>query len=488
MRKYFSILLFFLLLGCNQTPKRTLPTIDTENIETGDPGDGNGDDTVVERPSGALSFDATTSCACLSGIALTGSHCDNYCAVRNTANPILYLNGTLGSEIMDHTSLGSLTSWCSAILDENNPSCVLELYSTSTGQVQTVVDFNILDSGNTPQIQADLTSVGDDTYIAYFKEVSSAAISQAFQFTLNRTPSSPGVGGPLIMTNIASYVCLQSQGTVTNGTPHQSISIKNHFYYSPRHVPQVNSTDPYITCETNTTPTSLIDLDSDHFYLWSENDARFGDLDNSGSEDIEDTLNALTGEQRDYFFPLSWPNGPSFTGASTSEILGFVMYPFLDSQSVGSPLHRTFCPSNDDFSSSSNVMQSLSLFLGVETEALYLAKREDMVLNVGGTLTYAADDYIFITRSQVEDAWFYYDSYGSPQIVQDDDDLITHEIMFYYPVNPDPLNATTPIAGAKLYKIKHPSELASNAPQSNVPNIPLGSLGDRKIGCVPKIP
>ncbi len=189
------------------------------------------------------------------------------------------------------------------------------------------------------------------------------------------------------------------------------------------------------------------------------------------------------------FGEFRWPSAPanpstsdgaSAGGAASptqAPLLGFFMQPWIDS-STG----RGYCPKQAQYNGTDPLFRILKEVVGVDTEGLYIALKEEEILNTSsGTAVPAPQDILFIREGLLRQIWFYYEN--GQHFTPNDTTANQKTIMFYWPA--DPVNPYVKKSTQKIYTIRASDSLsaAQNAGALRTSIRPP----DKRFGCVPAI-
>jgi hypothetical protein len=137
-----------------------------------------------------------------------------------------------------------------------------------------------------------------------------------------------------------------------------------------------------------------------------------------------------------------------------------------------------YCPTQTQYNSNEPLFKILKIYIGVDTEGIYLALRDpESYKDQSGTLIKAPDSYILLRESLLKKIWFYFENgrhYTPTESIAGDKTL-----MFYWP--PDITYPYIKKPGQRIYTVKHLSELNSTGTGPRPEYVP----SDRRIGCIP---
>ncbi len=277
------------------------------------------------------------------------------------------------------------------------------------------------------------------------------------------------------VSNMHRYTCIQRSGSYSGGDNEYTSSVRMHFNYNENSMPSsLPFGNRFLFCHDvqrygeNDNP--LFPRLEDHRsnLIWSNQDPLFFDLNQNGKRDILDNINydlEIAGHsplRRDAFRAFQISTSP----ISTESTIGFYLRPFINNYTV-----QSFCPKSADYQSSNKLMQVLGKHIEVNTEALYRAKREPVILyDDNGNAIAAPDDFLYLSKSEIEKVWFYYENGAHYQV----DPSTQHRktLRFYWPIDIE--NPYVKKAAQKMYTI---------VPDDGAYNLAT----DKRIGCVPSL-
>lgn len=447
-----------LISSCSEQVPRDRPTFSPFQSEVSSSDDGE-DDTeevaeqaIPERPSGAV-FIKSDACGCLAGEAITyGSNCPALCQQKGTtvAESTLYFNVDLGPEV-ELTDLKDFKGWCSTpIINPNtgeavagNPACIVEA-KDENGNVASL-NFNPKSSSATVNIDSLAT---DMTYRISVVETTSGARSDTIQIRKVSVPITDPVMGPLRLMPVTQYTCMNVDvADSDNGNEaYYDDASRLLFYFVPEVRPEalpeftdnLYCHDIFKYGKTDPGGERLEEYPG-AFTLWSKWDPRFYDLNNNKVMEIEDLIDQnlknqgyISDSPERYFFKFQWWTEPSFSTSSdgnsstsnnsgtANNVLGYYMKSFQDPNT-----RRSFCPRQEHYYGTRPNFIAMRDLVGVDTEAIYLAKKEGA--NCTGML---------IRESELKKYWFYKNGNGV-HIEPNNETIEGNKIQFYYPGDED---------------------------------------------------
>lgn len=498
-----------LLSSCNESPKRITAPIISNSTTTNPPP--TTDPTVATRPDGAISF-KQDFCACKDTKSIILSNCASFCSNKNTNGAeILFFNFTVSEAISLDSSLQTVSGWCSTPIGESkNPSCVLE----AKGEDGSTVSISFNSTGNKNGVfQANIGGNldFDKTYIVTLKETTSQAKSNSIQVRKISDNPADTVLGPLEITPVIQYSCILRTLTQdsNNGDIFYDNAFRYHFYFTEKTRPDpIPSGTSNLFCHdiaklgtTDDITYPRLEESPGAFSVWNNLDSRFYDLDGTGTMDVNELIQKKVKEQGvtlssapNLFLPYPSNVSPiqntSSGNNNTGSVLGYYMTPWIDTTTF-----LAYCPNQSYYYSSNAIFIALRDLVGVDTEGLYVAKREPEAYkdSTGATVT-ATDDFVFVRETEVKKTWFYLKN-GLPTQPVNNTTLKNFKILFYYPYD-----FTSPYVKKsyqRTYTITAPTDVASGSSgTSSSSTLPSGTSSptgvqtsypthDNRIGCVP---
>ena len=507
----YKIILFLLtaviLQGClddNIPRNRPILEINTDNIDSGDT-DVDPDETEEKadsRPSGAIIIQSG-HCACAGNKAVSIGNCESFCSTKSNTETTkkLYFSVEL-TEAITLDVFEDVKGFCTTQedLDKEGKACVIEAKNES-GAI-TEIDFSPAEAQQSFTINIEGVLSEDETYRISIKEKSTGATSTSVQLRIASDIIEDDVGGPLALMPVNQYTCLFREGgidTSTGGLYNDSIS-RFHFYFisKTRPEPLKKVSLPTVACYDfqtyGTTPINspLLEENTDSFTVWNKMDPRFYDLDNNGVLKIHELIEQkmiLMGQPPTstptLFYDLNWLNGiddgddaaggdsTTTTLTTTSANLGMYMTPFLDTTNN----YTAYCPTQLQYYSSNPLFKALRELVGVDTEALYAAKQNNVC------------DFLLIKESLVKKIWFYIEN---GQHIQPTTATIRDKnIQFYWPA--DTNSPYIKKSHQRVYTIKGSDEIScggatvDSGSQDSSGNSTVYPPHDKRIGCIPKL-
>jgi len=449
---------------------------------------------LTSRPDNAV-FINSDFCSCLNGrTEIINLGCEQKCA-STTEGPTLYASVSVDSRISENPEMKNLNGWCSNELTNDpaqgvSPSCVFEV-KDARGVTQ---DLNLESlSGNNFTVNVNSLTIGR-TYMGRLVEKGTNTTnpaSSSIQINRGTPPEAvPPFPGVLRVTPISQYTCITRVGAndPQSATFFYDNSARLHFYYNDRERPATRPPDPNLFChdienlgivDRPTFP--RLELIPEAYTLWDTTDIRFSDVNGDGKMEINEMIEkqisrlfGITPPTIDYFVPFQWPNGPQVEGGGSIPTLGYMMRVFVNPQTG-----RGKCPTQEDYAGADPSFVVLGQYVGVDTEALYIALRQKRNLTEDdGTTTEAPDDVLLIRQSLLEKIWWYQE--GNLQVEPDETTAGQRTIFFYYP--PDPLHPYIQKSYQELYTVRDRRALSGGTEDETAGGLPSY---DKRFGCVP---
>ncbi len=408
-------------------------------------------------------------CACKSGKAVILNDCDSYCAsAPQTTQPTLHVRVALGAEIELNSELGDLYNWCYKEIEDGffSPSCSLKLYD---GQTTKYLDIQDLTPGS-KMFSVNINSLPQNvTYVATLVEGSSGsdASSDEFQIRMIEPPSTDTpVSGPLQIMPVSQYSCINRRGIPDSEPYDYEGMVRLHYYYAENNLPpplspgELNGLWKYLFCHDVNTYGDIdgplyprLENQPRNFMLWNQSDPRFVDADASTIIDVHELIERRLLDEYNVtstinlFSSFTWANRPTTDSSTSLPRHGYFMTPWVDSQT-----NRAFCPTQEHYNGNQPIFRVLKELIGVDTEAIYLAEREPLVIiDSSGAVHNYPNDVMVIRETILKEIWFYYEN--GQHYVPDEVTASTKTIMFYYP--PDTTNPYVRKSDQRIYTIKY---------------------------------
>lgn len=505
------IMLSFIFTGCiEESIPRNRPDMDIDQSSATETGTETSTDTettnTFSRPSGAIILQSD-HCVCQQQKSIGLGNCSAFCQSKTTnlENKMLYFNVKLTVAITEE-NLKDVAGFCSTQDgEEANVGCVLQAkdedgnlsflnFSTQSGQTSFSVDVGSLST--------------DETYRISILENASGASSTAIQVRLIDTDDNNDIAGPLALMPVSEYSCIyRGPPNYDSITGAQIIedATRYHFYFIPetRPEPLKATTLPSLYChdieQSPTVPLNspLLEESTGVFTIWNKADPRFYDLNNSGSLRINEIIQknvelqgASLTSTPDFFFTLDFPSGmddgdsniqDQTSGDSNStnanqirNTLGYIMVPFIDDRT-----YKSYCPTREHYYSTNPIFRAMRDVVGVNTEALYVAKQENVC------------DNILVREGLISKIWFYEEN---GQRLQPTSSTISgKKVQFYWPA--DTSSPYIKKSHQRTYSILSIDELnaSSCSGSSEINSEAQNGSGvrtnlpahDKRIGCIP---
>ena len=470
--------------------------------------------TPVIRPDKEV-FIQSNYCACDKDKAFIVNNCEAFCADKYMETPTLFASVKVGPLISENESLVNLQGWCKSELpnatetNDISPDCMLELFD---GLSVTSLPITLTGANS---FTVDVSEMGQNkTYVAKLIAIPSNVTSTSFQ--LRALNSSTEVDNtPLKIVPISQYSCIQRYAEVTKDKKYNYLDIARINYYFPsnNNPPAMPPNSPTVVChdvnkhgENDSPMYPRLELVPNVFSLWDKTDLRFfdakgsssseGGTSSNGKEDVNDQiqdrlLNEYNTTSDVNIFQLfkynyaptsavkSSSGGTGSTGATsgTNIIQGYYMQPWIDQDSK-----LGFCPTQTHFHSDIPIFRILKELVGVDTEAIYFAKRENLSITTSTGIVTANPNSIIIRESLLKKIWFYYEN---GQHLEPNDTIVGKKtIMFYYPPDEDFEDTYVKKSHQKIYILYHPTADT----QDQTGTIRTDIIPPNKIfGCVPTL-
>lgn len=438
----------------------------------------------IRRPDEEV-FVRKDYCSCLNRKPDILNNCDSFCSNRNSTAPTLFGSVTLGPEIALNSELGNLANWCGKEIGDGltGVTCFLEAFD---GFSTTRITMEIPANSNTFTANMQALSL-NTTYVMRIVEQSSGARSKPFQVIRKTAPvADTGPQGPLKIMAVSQYTCVKRSATVIDPDFFFENAIRQHFYFpSNNSPPAMPPGNPLVLCHDPNTGINdnplkpRLELIPQNFAVWDLADLRFIDVDpQDGTPDINtqirNRLNLEFGVNANInlFGLLTWPNAPN----SGAQNLGIFMQPFVNPQTG-----RAFCPGLTEYNGEDPIFKILKDLVGVPTEGVYLAEKEQEALfDAEGNLLEIPQDIILIRENLLKQIWFYTEN----ELIYEPDEITanTKTIHFYYP--PDTEDPYTGKSTQKIYTVRSPSNLGTEGNIGLPTSIPAP---DKRFGCIPAL-
>lgn len=447
---------------------------------------------TIIRPNNAV-FVNSSYCACKNTTPLILNNCLTYCYGKSTADEeILFVSTSLSDEIKLNEELGSLQNWCTKEIGDGNvqPSCSLELFDGSGTQTLPILSFT-----GTTSFKVDIKTLPNNvTYVAKLVEKTSGATSDSFQIRKYEHQSEAATPfGPLKIMAVSQYACMSRMGTSVNGSFNATHALRFHFYFaankSPPSLPPIGNTVIYChdieTYGVNDSPLfPRLELIPEQFAVWDESDNRFVDSDGNGVEDISDTMTSRLLEEYgielavDVFDLVLWRNVITFGTDNTQQTLGFVMQPWIDTNTG-----RAFCPTQKDYNGNDPIFKVMKEEVGVDTEGLFIGRRQILnIISDDGTFVQAPHDVLFVRETLLKKIWFYYEN--NKHYIPDDITAGQKTVMFYWP--PDTEHPYVKKSTQYIYTVINTSGLDTTVVPTNALSTSVVPA-DKRMGCIPSL-
>jgi hypothetical protein len=442
------------------------------------------------RPTNVIEINSDF-CSCLNGKSDIINNCDSFCALKPvTDRPILYVNTTPGTEVVNNTNFKTLYGWCTNQLPNDSTSGQCKVIAND-GNNTVYLDPTVSSTTNSFSVDI-LTLAKNRTWILKLVETKTGSMAQTKEFQINRKEivDDAGTVGALAVTPINQYTCI-NWGLTLNGSTgvyqRDSFARSNFFYAA-------NETPAAIAPTGGTTPATTIchdeilhpgvdsieyprlELIPGAFSLWDKSDARFvAKTENAGKLTINKIIEArlanefnILNASMDLFRPLQSKNRPN----TTAILMGYVMIPFKDANG------KSYCPTSTEYNGAQPLLNILGEYMD-DTEGVYLVEKEAELISSGNG-TYTTLYGTSLARETTLRNYGFYVENGL-KIKVNATTLHTKTVHFYWPVT---TTGDALIQGTRrLYTVRTASTL--NGASSTVP--PTTELTtDKRLGCIPK--
>ncbi len=453
-------------------------------------------------------------CSCLKGKSDILNDCDSFCSTKNVQEPILYLNFTVGADIVLNDKIKDLRGWCKNEIGDGQsaPTCKI-MYDDGFG----AKGIDVEPSAGVSSLQVPMKDLSIGTiYQIYLKEQTSGAISKKVQLKRINPPTSSVVQGLIKISPITLFTCIFKTGTA--GTFNNfDTSFKRHFLFVDQNQPPaLPAGTVYTVCHdsglygiNDSILFPRLEQIPNHFKTWDLSDSRFTDQINelgastpNNKADINDIINKKLKDvgitaAGDYFAKLEWS---SYPGTTNPPQIGYYLTPFTDPTSG-----RAICPDQADYNTNSPLMKILKETIGVDTEGIWAAQKEaECYINGQGEQAAVPDDVILIREHLLKKIWFYVKN-GQPTEPTESIFNSNTTIHFYWP--PDEQFPFTRKSTQKLYTIRYPTQMNtttsslcgsttgtstnsssnSNGGSPNQGQFTQFMSADKRFGCIPAI-
>lgn len=440
-------------------------------------------------------------CSCLNSKADSINNCDAFCSKKAVTAATLYASVNVSSVVSQDPRFVNLEGWCSREINDGqtNPQCALEVFDgNSTFNIEVTISKNTF--------TANLSTLSlNTTYIMRVVEQTSLAKTTSFQIRRINPNSLSQTLGPLRISPINEYVCINRTASVAGSLTSYVNLFKKHFYYSQAQEPTVQPPGSNLYfChdiekygENDSSAFERIDLRESSFYLWSLTDSRFFDLQGPNSDPNPDEvadINNLIQDQmlskhgisftnNALFSTLQWftsPGGANAQQGGTNASNAVVNLGYYLQAQVHPTTKQIFCPNQNDYNSNIPLLQVLGEFLGVPTEALYMGRSEPQSYkDQNGQVQILPEDIVFVREGNIKRIWFYYDS-GTPK-TPNQTAIETKRLYFYWP--PDYSYPHIKKPSQVTYAVIYPTELNDAGTTQNAFStaVPV----DKRFGCIP---
>ena len=445
------------------------------------------DGTGILRPNNSI-FVKRDYCICLNGKPDSLNNCSNFCSKKKDSSSTLYGSVEPGEKVVNNPRLGNLKNWCSIELsaDYPSPGCVLEIIGDSESITVPVV---IAPQSNS--FKANLSTLDYETpYVAKIVEANSGSNvhSDTFQIYRKKYPEDLSFPvGPLKVSPVSQYTCLTRVGETDEVNDFYTSGHKIHFYFVAGRSPEkVSPGNNFLTCHDinslgnrDSALYERLELIPQQFMIWDESDIRFYDQDKNDETDINQHIQKRLLEEYNIrstiniFTLFNWPNHPE---VETPPNLGFIMQPWVDSETG-----RSLCPTQKHYHGDVPVFKILKELVGVDTEGIYVAEREALSrLDSNGNIQEVPQDVLLIREKMLKKIWFYFEN--GKYFIPDEVTAVQKKIYFYWP--PDTNYPYIRKSDQHIYTIKSAENLGKKEIVGLNTTI---RTPDKRFGCVPTL-
>lgn len=506
--RFIFLFTFLFLMGCSrQTPVLENTWTPFQDLDSTPEEETPQEQPIPERPDGAITLEEV--CACENGepISINKSLCSSTCSSKNSVGRQLFIEASASAAIT-LSDLQNIQGWCSIeLIDPNtnepvavNPSCALEV---KTSDNETLNPLEVTISGSTIIVDLTQLSITDKTLRLKLIELTSGASSFNYiQTKLDINSSQFPNTGILGIVPITQYTCmsLTTSSDQNTGQLFFDDASRQYFFYNPEIAPDpVPSGVVNFYCH-DIFSEGVVDRGGDRleqtpgaFSLWNRWDTRFFDSNADSVMDVHNIIQenvenqgATLSSTPNIFFEFQWSGLPQFVQAdgevtvnSTSpsnQSMGYYMTPWVNQNTF-----KAFCPKQADYYGDNLLFKAMREIVGVDTEALYIAKKEGL----GCT-------YTLIRENLAKKIWFYKEN--NVPIEPNADTIVGKKVQFYWPA--DTSSPFIKKSHQSTFTIRSIEDL-QNDPQCNggsslssATNSGVNSTSnypphDKRIGCVP---
>jgi hypothetical protein len=512
-RLVLFILSLLILVGCNDNIAPANRPFVLSNSTTDD--ENPPEENEPTRPDNAVVMkDDFCGCNNTKSILLSSLTCNAFCAGKNTNGAdLLYLNYTPKPEVELDTNLKTTFGWCKVTyLEGQSSDCVLQTKDENLSLADLAIS-SWTGTGNSNVV--DISSLAKDkTYILTLKvQESATTTSEAKTYKTNsiqirKISDNPTQNAaPLELSPVTEYSCVirtlaQSQ-IEDDPFVYFEGAERFHFYFIERNRPdalplnngQAFCHDIYRFGLQDSNTYLRLDERPGTISLWNTLDPRFYDNNGNNLVDVNELFAAkvtsyggsLTNTPS-LFYPLKAAvlsaNNEDAGNTNNGTTLGYYMTPWINSTT-----NNAFCPTSINYYSTNPIFKALKDMIGVDTEAIYIGKREALTfLDATNAVINIADDFLFVREGDVKRAWFYFNTTnGLPTSPLNETTVRNNKMMFYYPY--DFNSPFIKKSYQRTYTIVGPESIGGGDLTNNTAGT-SGNLGtmpahDKRFGCIP---
>lgn len=488
------------------------------------------DDEVLTRPDGEVFF-KSNFCGCKdsANILVPEPTCTSFCQGKNTGGQErFYYNFTVGENI-EFGGLKNVANWCTTDVGEVDTGVSCKLVAKAQIDDETIDERQIEVAGTIGSTGNSFFSRLEDldndrTYVLTLVATSAAGTFKSDSIQIRKV--SAGTGpidlGPIALQPVSRYACINRvTQSVSDDSTEQYYLKANllHFYFieqlRPDPLPEgiaaafCHNIVQYGDKDKAEFPRLFETAGS--FALWRNDDTRMLNLktsansgagwsDNIDSEDIivqKLTALGVTPSTSRFFGQLNISAGPTLSTAgnsgNSSVPLGWYMRLFINESNN----NLAVCPKQADYNGANKLFKAIGEVVQVDTEGIYLGKRESITYldPQDNTTKCVDDDFLIVRETDMRKVWFYYQNGVAIRPSNDtagELKIKNSTMYFFYPYNP----AAPTVKGAsqKTYKVITPAQAGQGlcssgggVPGATDPTAQNASIAphDKRFGCIP---
>lgn len=516
-------------VSCNERVPANRPLITAgSNTEGPDPVD----PVIATRPDGEV-YMKNNFCGCKDtvNILIPDATCNTFCSGKNTGGQErLYFNTSVSANI-ELGELKNTVNWCTkdvGSVDVNANGCRMVFRAkVDDDNIEEIPLAISLASGSTGNsfyaVISDLPS--DRTYVATLVATTDFGSYKSDSIQVRKVSAGTGPidPGPIALQPVTQYACINRATDSTDA----ELYIKNnllHFFFVEQMRPDPLPPGFRAAFCHDVLSTGKLDDSAEFqrlfeepnaFSLWRIDDTRMLNLKNAANSgmgwsdniDAEDIivqkLTALgaTASTSRFFGKLNISSGPSMSTSGNSSnataALGWYMRIFINQTNN----NLAVCPKAADYAGTNKLFRAVGEVVQVDTEGVYLARREVLTYTdpADNTVKCMDDDFLIVPEAKLRAAWFYKQNGASIRPSNDTAGELAiknNTMLFYYPFRPNDPTVRKP--DQKLYTVVTPAQanttnsICSNADDGGVPQTPDSTSitdsippHDKRFGCIP---